>query len=129
MTNDDVRFEVDVSSVDRTYGLTLFVIGEDQEDDGDTCPCYFLIFEGPEGVDPESVAKTFSECHKNAIDSVGLAGDFTQASFETLLEDSIEMAGNMMSDHGFRALEADEVDKDLVRALFFVEETNPKLLN
>ena len=122
----EVLFEVDVTNVDGTYGLTVVVTHGDTGE----VPYYFMAFEGPKGVDLTSVAQSFGQCHGRAMDTVGLQGLVTPEQFESLLEDSLELAGDLMAGHGFKAVDVEGLDKDLLAALFNEgDEPDPSRLN
>lgn len=130
----EVRFEVDVTRAGEHLGITLFLFEEgDSPEDSSEQDCYFLVFEG-EG-DPDEVARQFGVCHEEAMASVNLRGQVTEELFAALLEDSIELAGELMVRHGHKPMDPDDVSEDLMTALFFddeapvSEETNPSLLN
>lgn len=129
----EIRFEVDASRIDSHYGLTVFIHDSDSDpEDGEETPCYFLVFKGPDAGDPDAAARAFGTCHQAAMDSVGLEGRVSEEAFESLLEDSIELAGELMQQHGFEPVEVDTVDPGLMAALFYEEdepETDPKKLN
>lgn len=129
----EVRFEVEASRVDDHYGVTLFVHDSEEEpDEGDEVPVFFLVFRGPGDGDPTDAARHFGACHQEAMDTVGLQGQVTEEEFANKLEDSIELAGELMVRHGFQAMDADAVDQDLMTALFWDgdgPETDPSLLN
>lgn len=129
----EVRFEVEAARVEDHYGVTLFVHDADDEpDDGDEVPVFFLVFRGPKEGDPTEAAQHFGRCHQEAMDSVGLEGQVSEEEFADRLENSIELAGELMSRHGFEALDPEAVDNDMMAALFSdagSPETDPRLLN
>lgn len=129
----EVRFEVEAARVEEHYGVTLFVHDAPGDPpDGTEVPCYFLVFQGPQDGDPSEVARNFSICHQEAMDSCGVRGQMTEDQFAKMLEDSVELAGELMVRHGLKAVDVDTVDEDMMCALFddgLYEETDPKLLN
>jgi hypothetical protein len=125
-----VNFEVDVSQIEEHFGLTLAVMEEGEEEDSG--PCFFLVFKGPQSRDPMSVAQAFGVCHKAAMESVRLEGQLTEEDFESRLEDSIEIASELMISHGYEACVVREVDPSLLEALFSeveFEGMDPSLAN
>jgi serine/threonine protein phosphatase PrpC len=128
MEDKEVKFEIDVSRIDHKYGLTICLY--ENEKDPDESPCFFMVFDGPAGQDPVEVARSFGQCHQDAMDTVGLKGELTEEQFTTKLDDSIILAGELMGRHGFISLELDKVDEGMLAALFAEEPTSdPSLLN
>jgi len=79
------------------------------------------------------VTKAFGVCHQDAMESVGLAGIVTPETFESMLEESIELAGELMAKHDLKVLNVQDLDEHLVASLFEeaagMIETDPKMLN
>ena len=128
----EVRFEVEAARVDDHYGVTIFVLDADDEPkDGDDVQCYFLVFKGPEAGDPMETAKNYAVCHQEAMNSVKLEGIVTEEEFVERLDDSVELAGKMMSQHGYSVVDVDSVDPDIMNALFTDEgpDEDPYRLN
>ncbi len=130
-----VLFEVDVSNIDQMYGITIIVSdSHNQSFKEEEVPYYLLVFEGQKSeIPPDDVAKQFMAAHSEAMTSVGLQGTLERDEFEALLEDSVELAGELMIRHGLNVLEFKDVDKDLVEALFEKtledDEPEPLILN
>ena len=121
MGTEQINFEVDVAQIDKTYGVTILVSNSIlvKEDENGEVPYYFLIFQGPEqDADHESVSKNFMRCFHGAMDSVGFNKRLDEDKFQAMLEDSVELAGELMVRHGFKVLDVKDVDEDLLQALF-----------
>jgi len=121
MGTEQIDFEVDVAQIDKTYGVTLLVSNPllIEEDENGEVPYYFLVFQGPEqDADHESVSKNFMSCFQGAMTSVGFNERVEEDRFEAMLEDSVELAGELMVRHGFKVLDVKDIDEDLLQALF-----------
>ncbi len=133
--SSEIHFEIDSSRIDRTYGVLVTLSKKSLPEDvkEEDIPYYLMVFNGPEKhVELEEVTKLFGLCHQDAMDSVGLFGTVTPETFDSLLEESIELAGEMMSQHGLDVLDVDSLDEELIEDLFqtsTMEEVDPKLLN
>jgi len=131
----EIQFEIDSSRIDRTYGVlvTFSKSSFPDEIDEEDIPYYLMVFSGPEQhLELEEVTKLFGLCHQDAMNSVGLLGTITPETFNTLLEESIELAGEMMSQHGLDVLDVETLEESLIEDLFQTsmgEEIDPKLLN
>ena len=132
----DLHFEVESSRIERTYGImvTFAKCCLDESVQEDDIPYYLLVFEGPENhIALEDVTKAFGVCHQDAMESVGLAGIVTPETFESMLEESIELAGELMAKHDLKVLNVQDLDEHLVASLFEeaagMIETDPKMLN
>lgn len=112
---EEILFEIDVSTVDDIYGLTLFV---DDGSDSEVVPCFRLMFKGGDGIDDESVAKAFSSCHQETMESCGISGELTTEEFGNLLIESIAAAGALMIKYGFTVVPASEVSDEISYALW-----------
>ncbi len=123
----EIRFNVDVNLIGQTYGLTVIISDASVSDEADSL-CYFLVFKGPENGDIEDTAKLYGSCHREAMDSLGLEGEVSEEQFSELLDNSIELAGQLMGPHGYEVMEIEDVDKDVLDALFRQEE-DPSVLN
>lgn len=114
-----VQFVVEISNHLDKYGITLWVGDEDDDlDDDDTLPCYRLLFQGPPGTDEEEMAKMFGECHQEAMTSVGIEGEISPELFEEKLQDAIEVAGSLMVRYGYRNLNFEDVDEEIIEKLW-----------
>lgn len=134
MGTEQINFEVDVAQIDKHYGVTLLVSNPllIEEDENGEVPYYFLVFQGPEqDADHESVSKNFMSCFHGAMSSVGFNDRVDEDRFEAMLEDSVELAGELMVRHGFKVLDVKDVDEDLLQALFegTMPEEDKSLLN
>ncbi len=138
MSQSEIKFEVEASRIEKYegvthYGVTLFVCSiDDEPEDHEEVPCYFMVFKGPDDGDLTEVARSYASCHQSAMDSVGLEGQISEEEFIERLENSIEVAGALMDKYGFTALDMDNVDPIVTASLFGEEEpevTDPRLLN
>ncbi len=127
----EIRFEIDADRIGQIYGVQVFICDSDDIEDAGGEPYYMLFFKGPEAdVDPSSVAQIFGNCHIESMDSLGIEGVLDEDEFDKLMDDSLELAGDLMGRHGFKALDVDEVDKDVQDAFFSEASTlDPSSLN
>lgn len=116
-----VKFEFNVARHEDLYGFTLRVRdheeGQEEQDD-EECTSYHLVFKGPKEGDLSDVCDKFMACHKEARDSIGLVDKVSHDEFEEKMDTSIELAGDLMSRHGFKVEETENVDEDVLDALF-----------
>lgn len=110
----EVLFEVGVVSARGVYGLTLFV---DDGSEPDVVACFRVMFRGAPGGE-DSVAKAFSDCHREAMDSLGMTGEMTAEDFGERLVSSMDVASVLMSRYGYDAVRAEDVDEGTMRELW-----------
>jgi len=112
---DQLQFEIDVVQLDSIYGVRVFVDGMS---DSDEVPCYYLVLSQLDSggkTDPFEIANAFGVAHQDAM--AGLDPD-GQLELEVFIEDSIELAAELMVRHGFDFVKLDEVPPDIYGYLF-----------
>ena len=115
-----VLFRVYVTQADDVFGVVLFV---DDQTDSEVVPCFRSVFKSPTGADIsiDGVTEIYAECHRNALDKVGLEGEVTLEVYESKLHESVELAAEMMSNYGLNVLDLGTVSDDVMHTLFAEE--------
>lgn len=116
-----VKFEFNVARHEDLYGFTLRVRdheeGQEEQED-EECTSYHLVFKGPKEGDLSEICDKFMACHQEVRESIGLVQRVSPDEFEEKMDTSIELAGDLMSRHGFKVEETENVAEDILEALF-----------
>jgi hypothetical protein len=116
----EVKFAVDVTEHQGTYGVTLWV---DNSEQPDYTPAYRAVLKGKAGTDLIQMAQLWGACHRDAMDSVGLDGVVTYEEYEEKLFASVVLAGELMVRHEYEALAHDQVPEEVLGWLFMTSES------
>lgn len=113
----EVLFQVYVTQAEDLFGVVLYI---DDQSDADVVPCFRSVFRNLSGgtVTTDGVTALFADCHKDALDSIGLIGKMTQSEYEKKLHTSVELAGDMMAKYGLTVLDLGSVDDSVLMELF-----------
>lgn len=113
----EVLFKVYVTQAEDLFGVVLYI---DDQTDSDVVPCFRSVFRNLSGgtVTTDGVTALFADCHKDALDAIGLLGVMTQSEYEAKLHKSVEMSADMMAKYGLTVLDLGSVDNGVLLELF-----------
>lgn len=113
----EVLFKVYVTQAEDLFGVVLYI---DDQSDSDIVPCFRSVYRNLSGgtVTTDGVTALFADCHRDALDSIGLIGQMTQSEYEKKLHTSVELAGDMMANYGLTVLDLGSVDDSVLFELF-----------